>query len=182
MFRLALALFLLAVPSLAHATDAGWALLRQGGHVVLLRHAMTNGSNDPANFDIAKCATQRNLSERGKQQARKMGALFDARSAPIERVLSSRYCRCLDTARIAFEAEPQPFEPLDLLSTDEATKAKQLAAIVNEVRGYSGSDNLIMITHLENIKALTGVSPREGEAVVVEVQGDGLRALGRVTF
>jgi hypothetical protein len=39
-----------------------------------------------------------------------------------------------------------------------------------------------MITHLENIKALTGVSPREGEAVVVEVQGDGLRALGRVTF
>lgn len=182
MFRLALALFLLAFPSLAHATDAGWALLRDGGRVVLLRHAMTNGSGDPANFDIAKCATQRNLSERGKQQAGRIGALFGARSAPIERVLSSRYCRCLDTARIAFEAEPEPFEPLDLLSTDEATRASQLAAIINEVRDYSGSGNLVLVTHSENIKALTGISPREGEAVVVGMQGDGLRALGRVTF
>ena len=81
MFRLALAVFLLAAPTLAHATDAGWALLRQGGHVVLLRHAFTSGTADPANFDIAKCNTQRNLSERGKQQARKIGALFGARSA-----------------------------------------------------------------------------------------------------
>lgn len=182
MFRLALALFLLAVPSLAHATDAGWALLRDGGRVVLLNHARTNGSADPANFDIAKCSTQRNLSERGKQQAGKIGALFGARSAPIEKVLSSRYCRCLDTARIAFEAEPEPFEPLDLLSTDEPTRAKQLAAIITEVRDYSGSGNLVLVTHSENINALTGISPREGEAVIVGIEGDGLRALGRVTF
>ncbi|HEY4191011.1 MAG TPA: histidine phosphatase family protein [Mesorhizobium sp.] len=182
MLRFALALFLLAVPSLAHATDAGWALLRDGGRVVLLNHAMTNGTTDPANFDITKCTTQRNLSNRGKQQAGKIGALFGARSAPVERVLSSRYCRCLDTARIAFEAEPEPFAPLDLLSTDEATKTKQLADIVGAVRDYSGSDNLVMVTHMENIRALTGVSPREGEAVVVGLDGDGLRALGRVTF
>ncbi len=180
--RLILAVFLLCVPSLAHATDAGWALLRQGGHVVLLRHAMTSGTVDPANFDIAKCNTQRNLSERGKQQARKIGALFGARSAPVEKVLSSRYCRCLDTARIAFEAEPEPFEPLDPPSGEEAANARQLSAIVDAVRGYSGSDNLVMVTHLENIKALTGVAPREGEAVIVGVEGDGLRALGRVTF
>lgn len=182
MYRLALAVFLLAVPTLAHATDAGWALLRQGGHVVLLRHAMTNGTTDPANFDIAKCNTQRNLSERGKQQARKIGALFGARSAPVEKVLSSRYCRCLDTARIAFEAEPEPFEPLDVPGSDETERARQMAAIVDTVRDYSGSDILVMVTHLENIKELTGVSPREGEAVIVGVQGDGLRALGRVTF
>ena len=182
MFRLALAVFLLAAPSLAHATDAGWALLRQGGHVVLLRHAFTSGTTDPANFDIARCNTQRNLSERGKQQARKMGALFGARSAPVEKVLSSRYCRCLDTARIAFEAEPEPFEALDPPGADKAANARQMAEIVDTVRGYSGSDNLIMVTHLENIKALTGVSPREGEAVIVGIEGDGLRALGRVTF
>ena len=86
----------------AQATEAGWALLRDGGHVVLMRHAMISGTTDPANFDIEKCTTQRNLSERGKQQARKIGALFAARAAPLERVLSSRYCRCLETARIAF--------------------------------------------------------------------------------
>jgi len=108
--------------------------------------------------------------------------LFAARAAPIERVLSSRYCRCLDTARIAFEGEPETFAPLDLLKTDATEKAAQLAAIVKEIRGYSGSDNLVMVTHLENIVALTGVAPREGEAVVVAPDGDGLRVLGRVTF
>ncbi|QPC92508.1 histidine phosphatase family protein [Mesorhizobium sp. INR15] len=182
MIRFVLALLLFAIPATAQATDAGWALLRDGGHVVLLRHAMVTGTTDPANFDIANCATQINLSARGKQQASKIGALFAARAAPIERILSSRYCRCLDTARIAFEAEPVLFEPLDLLKTDEAEKAAQIAAIMKEVRGYSGSDNLVMVTHLENILALTGISPREGEAVVVEPQGDGLRVLGRVTF
>jgi phosphohistidine phosphatase SixA len=182
MIRLLLALFLLAVPAVAHATDAGWALLRDGGHVVLLRHALVTGTTDPANFDIDVCATQVNLSARGKQQASKIGALFGARAAPIERVLSSRYCRCLDTARIAFEAEPELFAPLDLLKSDPAEKAAQLDAVMKEIRAYTGSDNLVMVTHLENIVALTGVSPREGEAVVVEPQGDGLRVLGRVTF
>lgn len=182
MVRLALALLLLAVSVPAHATDAGWALLREGSQVVLLRHAMVSGTNDPANFDLEKCATQRNLSERGKQQAGRIGALFAARAAPVERVLSSRYCRCLDTARIAFEAEPEPFAPLDLLKTDEAEKTAQIAAVIKEIRGYSGSDNLVMVTHLENIKELTGVSPREGEAVIVGAEGDGLRVLGRVTF
>ncbi|MER8371622.1 histidine phosphatase family protein [Mesorhizobium sp. M1406] len=182
MIRFVLALLLMAIPAAAHATDAGWALLRDGGHVVLLRHAMVTGTTDPVNFDIDSCTTQVNLSARGKQQASKIGALFAARAAPIERVLSSRYCRCLDTARIAFEAEPKLFAPLDLLKGDETQNAAQIAAILKEIRDYSGSDNLVMVTHLENIQALTGVSPREGEAVVVEPQGDGLRVLGRVTF
>lgn len=182
MLRFVLALLLLVIPAAAHATEAGWALLRDGAHVVLLRHAMVSGNTDPANFDIEKCATQVNLSTRGKQQARKIGALFGARAAPIERVLSSRYCRSLDTARIAFREEPEPFAPLDLLKTDANEKAAQIAAVMDEIRGYSGSDILVMVTHLENIVALTGISPREGEAVVVEPQGDGLRVLGRVTF
>jgi phosphohistidine phosphatase SixA len=182
MIRVLLALFLLVSATAANATDAGWALLRGGGHVVLLRHAMVTGTADPANFSIEDCRRQINLSERGRQQASKIGALFAARAAPIERVLSSRYCRCLDTARIAFEAEPELFPPLDLLKTDDAGKHGQIAAILAEIRGYSGSDNLVMVTHLENILALTGVSPREGEAVIVEPQADGLRVLGRVTF
>ena len=182
MFRFALALLLLVIPAVANATEAGWALLRDGGHVVLLRHAMVTGTTDPANFDIEKCATQVNLSVRGKQQARKIGALFDARAAPIERVLSSRYCRSLDTARTAFREEPEPFPPLDLLKTDASEKAAQIAAIMDEIRAHSGSDNLVMVTHLENILALTGISPREGEAVIVEPQGDSLHVLGRVTF
>ena len=181
MLRFLVALFLLASPA-AHATDAGWALLREGGHVVFLRHAMAPGTTEPANFDIEKCSTQRNLSARGKQQASKIGALFGARAAPVERVLSSRYCRCLDTARIAFEAEPEPFAALDPPAADEAARKTQEADILAQIRDYSGTDNLVMVTHVKNIQGMTGISPREGEAVIVAPDGDGLRVLGRIVF
>ena len=85
MLRSAIALMFFAFACEAGATEAGWALLREGEQVILLRHAMAPGAMDPANFDITKCSTQRNLSERGKQQARKVGALFAARAAPTDR-------------------------------------------------------------------------------------------------
>lgn len=183
MLRLVLALLLVLMPAVARATDAGWALLRAGGHVVLLRHAMVTGNGDPAGFDIDTCATQQKLSERGKQQARKIGALFAARAAPIDRILSSRYCRALDTAGIAFEDnKAEKFEPLDLLSKDAAAAAAQNAAVVKQVAGFTGDGNLVMITHLENIQALTGAGAREGEAVIVGLDGDKLRVLGRIIF
>lgn len=182
MLRYLTALLVLLFVSPAHATDAGWAALRDGGHVVLLRHAMISGSTEPANFDIDKCNTQRNLSDRGKQQARKIGALFGARAARIERVESSRYCRCLETARLAFGGQPEALDALDPLSEDAEERARQKEAILEEIRTYSGSDLLVLVTHLENIQELTGVSPREGEAVIVAPDGDGVRVLGRVVF
>ncbi len=183
MFRFLLVLLLFLTPLPASATDAGWALLRAGGHVVLLRHAMVTGNGDPAGFDIEKCATQQKLSERGKQQARKIGALFAARAAPIDQVLSSRYCRALDTAGIAFEDnKAEKFEPLDLLSKDSGAAATQNAAVIKEVESFTGDGNLVMITHLENIQALTGAGAREGEAVIVSVDGEKLRVLGRIIF
>ncbi|MGI6855712.1 histidine phosphatase family protein [Mesorhizobium sp. 1B3] len=183
MLRLAAALILLVSATTVHATEAGWALLREGGHVVLLRHAMVTGSGDPAGFDIDKCATQQKLSERGKQQARKIGALLAARAAPIDRVLSSRYCRALDTATIAFEDNKvEPFEPLDLISKDQAKAEAQNAAVRSEVENFTGDGNLILVTHLENIKALTGAGAREGEAVIVGLDGEALRVLARIIF
>lgn len=182
MLRLTVALFALLLLTPAHATEAGWALLRDGGHVVLLRHATVTGSADSAGFDIDKCASQQKLSERGKQQARKIGALFATRAAPIERVLSSRWCRCLNTARIAFQADPEPFEPLDPVKADEAEKAAQLKAIMEVAAGFAGSDNLVMVTHADVVQALTGVTPREGEAVIVQPEGERLRVLGRIVF
>lgn len=173
----------LALSAPALATEAGWAALREGGKVVLLRHAMATGTTDPANFDIANCATQRNLSERGKQQARRIGALFGARSAPVERILSSRYCRALDTASIAFrDTKAEPFEPLDLLPADSPDAATDLAAVMAEIEGFSGSGNMVLVTHLENIRELAGVSPREGEAVIVRPDGEKLHVLARIIF
>jgi len=181
MLRLLAILILLAISGQAQATEAGWALLRNGGHVVLIRSAMAPGVGEPHNFEIDKCATQRNLSERGRQQARKIGALIAARAAPVERVLTSRFCRARDTARIAF-GEGEDFAPLDPPSADETERNVQIEAILREIRDYSGSGNLILVTHLETIKALTGAPAREGEAVIVSPDGEKLHILGRIIF
>jgi phosphohistidine phosphatase SixA len=167
----------------AAATEAGWALLRDGGHVVLLRHAMAPSAGDPASFDIADCSSRRNLTERGREQADRLGVLLSVRAARTEGVLTSRYCRCLDTAEFAFDdLKAEVFDALDPLPADPALAKAQEAAIVARAKSFSGSGNLVMITHKENIAALTGVSAREGEAVIVGADGDGLRALGRILF
>lgn len=181
MLRSAVALIAFAFAFGAGATEAGWALLREGEQVVLLRHAMAPGATDPANFDLAKCSTQRNLSERGRQQARRIGALFAARAAPTERVLTGRYCRAKETARLAF-GDAEEFAPLDPPAADESESKAQLRRIVEEVANYSGSGNLVLVTHLETIRALTGQTAREGEAVIVGSDGEQLHVLGRVIF
>jgi len=181
MLRITIAIILLLAALPAQATEAGWALLRNGGHVVLLRNAMTTGTVEPPNFDIEKCATQLNLSDRGRQQARKIGALFDARAAPIERILASRYCRTLETARLAFDdRKVEPNAALD--KPTDATREADVAAVMDIIRNYSGSDNIVLVTHLENIQALTGAAAREGEALIVGLQGEKLHVLGRIVF
>ncbi|WP_157016180.1 histidine phosphatase family protein [Mesorhizobium xinjiangense] len=183
MFRIIaiVATLLLAVP--ASATEAGWALLRQGGKVVLLSHAQAPGVGDPANFDIEKCGTQRNLSERGRLQARRIGALFAARAAPIDKILSSRYCRCLDTARQAFgDRLLEPLPALDSIEGKDADPEAQKAEVVDLIHDYSGSGNLILVTHQANITALTGVKPRPGEAVIVAPTENGVAVSGRIIF
>ncbi len=180
-FRLFAAALLLLFAAEASATEAGWALLRNGGHVVLLRHAMAPGTGDPASFDIEKCSTQRNLSERGRQQARRIGALFAARAEPIETVLASRYCRTRDTARLAF-GKVTDMPALDPPVADEEERKAQMAAIMEEVRNYTGSGNKVLVTHLETIQVLTGQPAREGEALIVTPQGEGLHVLARIIF
>ena len=109
--------------------------------------------------------------------------LISVRAAHTEQVLSSRYCRCLETAQYAFDdLKPEIFEALDPLSIVLDEAKKQEAAIVERVKSFSGSGNLVMITHLENIQALTGISARQGEAVIVRADGDKLRVLGRIIF
>jgi phosphohistidine phosphatase SixA len=183
MFRVAVTFVALLLVSPAGATEAGWALLREGGHIVLIRHALTAGASEPAGVDAENCTSQRNLSDRGKLQARKMGALFATRAAPVDRVLSSRFCRCLDTARFAFGddiAEPEP--SLDPLPEDAEAKAAQLAAMRKLFAGFTGSGNMVLITHASNIEALTGRAPREGEAVIIRPEGDTVHVLGRIIF
>ena len=95
----------LSVPGAAGADDHLWTLLKEGGHVVLVRHAITTpGVGDPQGFKLEDCATQRNLTDEGRADAKRLGEVFRARRVPVDRVLSSPWCRCLETARLAFGA------------------------------------------------------------------------------
>ena len=167
----------------AGATEAGWALLRQGGQVAFLVHANAPGTGDPASFDIDNCRSQRNLSERGRQQARRIGALFAARAEPVELVYSSRYCRALETARLAFgDRLVEPMEALDSVDRDPDGNDAAREAVIATVRDYTGSGNLVLVTHPENVQALVGVRAREGEAIIVAPHDDGLTVIGRIVF
>ena len=174
-------LLLAGTPS--SATEAGWALLRNGGQVLFLVHANAPGSGDPANFDIENCRTQRNLSDRGRQQARRIGALISARAEPVEQVYASRYCRTLQTARLAFgDGLVEEMDALDPPAEDEEAAKSAREEVMELIRTYSGSGNLVLVTHPESIEALVGVTPREGEAVIVAPTDEGIHIIGRIVF
>ena len=184
MFRRAVVLIIsMMLTAPASATEAGWALLRNGGQIVLLANANAPGSGDPANFDIENCRTQRNLSDRGRQQARRIGALFAARAEPVSQVYSSLYCRALETARLAFGE--RLVETLPALNSITATPDLADQAnndVLQLIREYSDSGNLVLVTHPENITALTDIKPREGEAIIVAPMAESLSVIGRIVF
>lgn len=183
MLRFVVLFFAALFASQAAATEAGWALLREGGQVVLLRHANAPGTGDPANFDIENCATQRNLSDRGRQQAKRIGALFATRAAPVERVLASRFCRNRDTARLAFGPRlVELYEQLDFLPGEEQGNAERAASLTQFILDYTGSGNLVMVANEDVVEALVGVTPREGEAIILNRGGDELRVAARIRF
>ncbi len=77
--------------------------LGEGGKLIFIRHAYAPGSGDPDNFNLNDCSTQRNLSDDGRIQAEYIGELFRNKKIKIEKVLSSEWCRCKETAKIAFK-------------------------------------------------------------------------------
>ena len=168
-------------PSPAGAEDSVWEALRGGGKIVILRHASTEpGLGDPPGFRLDDCATQRNLSEAGRTEARRIGAAFASRAIPVARVLSSRWCRCVETARLAF-GRVEPWASLDSFFDDRSREPQQTRAVRALIAEPLTGGNLILVTHQVNITALTGVAPAMGEMVVLspEPRG-GFKIIGRL--
>jgi len=179
--RLFLALFpLSALP--ATAQDSVWRRLGRGGHVLLLRHAATvPGIGDPAGFQLAACATQRNLSAAGKADARRLGAAFRRENVPVAEVLSSRWCRCLDTARLAFGSVQSAPMIDSMFQDDDASRERKLAELRRYLSAFKGPGNLVLVTHDVNIRALVGQYVNQGDMVVAVANPDGsLRATDTV--
>ena len=164
-----LALLALALPACALADEEKlWSLLKSGGQVVLIRHTITTpGAGDPPGMRLEDCSTQRNLTDAGREHARRIGAEWRKRAIPIERVLSSPWCRCLETARLAFRKEPEVWQALSNLfgySENSERQVREMRALVSK---HPGKGNLVLVTHGSTIAALTGVSPGTGEMVVL---------------
>lgn len=164
---------LLVVGGRAAASDQLWALLKDGGQVVLMRHAITTpGVGDPPGMRLDDCSTQRNLTDEGRRDARRVGDAFRARAVPIDRVLSSPWCRCLETSRLAFDSA-EPWQPLSNLYGRPDQTAGQVRQMRDLVGRRRSGGNLVMVSHGSTILALTGVSLGTAEMVVVTPTGDG---------
>ena len=160
-----------------------WSTLKTGGRVILLRHAQTDpGIGDPANFKLESCGTQRNLSAKGRADAKRISQAFASQNIPVREVLSSRWCRCIDTAQLAF-GRVKPAAMLDSMFDDSARARRQMAdAVLAFAVGHTGPGNLVLVTHAQNIQALTGISPAPGELIVVALaSSDKFKVKGRLS-
>jgi len=163
-------------------TPDALALMRAGGNVLLIRHAATEpGIGDPPAFRVEDCATQRNLSDAGRRQATQLGEALRAAGVPIAEVRSSRWCRCLDTARLAFEPQlaVRPWPQIDSFFGRREVAATQTKAALAALGGLPANSNWVWVTHQVNITALTGSGAAPGEVVVARPADGGLRVLGR---
>jgi phosphohistidine phosphatase SixA len=158
------------------------AALQRGGHVLLVRHAQTEpGIGDPPGMRLSDCATQRNLSAAGREQARTIGAAVRSRAIPVAAVRSSQWCRCLDTARLAFGdyAPVGAWPALNSFFDDRSAEAGRTRELRDALAGVPPAANVVWVTHQVNITALTGVVPAPGEVVVVRKASDGVVVAGR---
>lgn len=160
-----------------------WSRLAQGGVAVLLRHALAPGLGDPPTFKLGDCSTQRNLSDAGRQQARQIGAAFRQHGITIDKVYTSEWCRCRETAELLGLG---PVTPLPILNSFFETRERandQTEALTRFLTTRPISHVIVFVTHQVNITALTGVYPASGAAVVVEIQkANTLRVLGALPF
>jgi len=174
---------LISAPRAAFAAEnpALWEALRNGTAFAVVRHALAPGTGDPETVVIGDCTTQRNLSESGRAQARKIGTAFRANGIPAARVFTSQWCRCAETAELLGIGDVTPLPALNSFFTEMERRAGQTAALTKWITGYDDKAPLVLVTHQVNITALTEVYPRSGEMVVARRDENGnIRVLGTI--
>ena len=141
--------------------------LEEGGKLIFIRHAYAPGSGDPDNFNLNDCSTQRNLSEEGREQAKLIGKFFKENHIKVDKVLSSEWCRCKETAKIAF----RNFSTNSFLNSFynplfAKNRNKQVKELNNYIETLKTNGNLILVTHYVLISEVLNYNPSSGEIVV----------------
>ena len=141
--------------------------LKEGKKLIFIRHAIAPGNGDPNNFNIKDCSTQRNLNKNGIKQSKKIGLFFKKNKIKIDKILSSEWCRCIDTAKYAFEN----FETFDALNSfyDEkfaANETRQINDLKKYIKNWDSDKNLVFVTHYVVILSILNTGSSSGEIII----------------
>ena len=163
----------------SHSSEQNWKPAQEGNKVILIRHSLAPGGGDPTGFKIDDCKTQRNLNQTGIDQSKKIGNLFKIENIPIDQILSSQWCRCIDTAKYAFD-ELEAWSALNstfsgTFKKNHSKQISQLKQFLNDWEDDRG--NLILVTHYIIIAGALNYYATSGEIVIANKN---LEVLGNI--
>ena len=177
---------LLAMPAAAAAADQAEIIdrLKAGGHILMIRHALAPGNGDPPNFKIGDCATQRNLDDTGRNQARSIGVWLRNNGISSARVYSSQWCRCLETARYLNLGPVQELSALNSFYERTQDREPNLRALNDFISQQPVKGELIiMVTHFVTIAEIAGTGVSSGGGALLALHADApYTVVGRVDF
>ena len=153
----------------AYSVEEVLTSLKEGGKIIFIRHALAPGNGDPENFDLNDCSTQRNLNQRGIEQSKFIGSIFIKNQIKIENVYSSEWCRCIDTAKFAFNN----YETFSALNSFydirfEANEERQITQLKEFINRWNGKENIIFVTHFVVISSMLNIGTSSGEMVITD--------------
>ena len=183
LLRTALATLILSAAimsgSPAKASETLQRLAEPRTHAIL-RHAIAPGTGDPPGFTLGDCATQRNLDDRGRAQARAIGAAIRDAGVKVDHVLTSQWCRSAETAALLDLGPEREEAALNSFFADRRTEPAQTDALRRLLAGLPAEETAVLVSHQVNITALTGIYPRSGEVVILRVvENGGVETIGR---
>jgi Histidine phosphatase superfamily (branch 1) len=164
------------------ADDPMWERLKKGGTVILMRNsAVDEGLGDPKGYKVQDCATQLNLTAKGREEAKRIGQAFKAHGIPIKKVLTSAFCRCKETAELAF-GKADVWEPLNSFYDKPERKSEQTRMLHQRMEEVVPEGNIVIVTHGYNIQSATGLNPDPGDMlVVIPAMRIGYKVLGELS-
>jgi phosphohistidine phosphatase SixA len=177
-------LCLVLIAATAVADDRLAEQVNAGGRVLMIRHAYAPGSGDPANFQIGDCATQRNLNDAGREQARRIGVWLRARGITAARVYTSQWCRCRETAELLGLGPVADLPALNSFYERPRDREPNLAALeAFFARQPADGPLVVLVTHYVTIAGITGQGVSSGEGVLLQLQGSrDVEVLRRLSF
>ncbi len=158
----------LAAEQSAAADDPLWSQLKKGGYVILMRNsAVDEGLGDPKGYKVNDCATQLNLTDKGRAEAKKIGDEFKKRKIPIKQVLTSAFCRTKETAQLAF-GKADVWEALNSFYDKPERKSEQTRLLHQRLESPpTDGTNLVLVTHGYNIVSAVGLNPDPGDMLII---------------